>query len=62
MVLGFAELREEHQPPEHIWLNDERLADHFERVRESMKDPNARGMEPIPDWEQNELTKDIKRK
>jgi hypothetical protein len=55
------EMQEKDQPPEAIWLNDELLTEHFERVRNSYSLPA--GSEPVPPaggLDQNELTKGLR--
>lgn len=60
-VLGWLELEEDERPPERIWLDNQALADHFERLNEKRKS-KASGMEPIEVDDsapmlQNEITK-----
>lgn len=54
------EMSDEDQPPERIWLDDEALADHFERVRERYRSGSSSDREEVPDLEQNELTKGLR--
>lgn len=57
-------MKEEDQPPEHIWLNAEALNQHFDDVMERYRSPNTSGSEPVPDpadFQQNELTKGLRR-
>jgi hypothetical protein len=52
-------MTDEYRPPEEIWLDDEALADHFESVKDRMKNPSSGGgdWEDIPGpGEQNEFT------
>jgi len=56
-------MREEDQPAEHLWLDDDAIREHFERVKERWA-AGASGMEPIEDpgsMEQNETTKHLRR-
>jgi hypothetical protein len=65
MVLGWFELPDEDQPPQEIWLDDEKLAAHFEKVRDRYRSASGNsGMESVPqaDLPQNELTASFKRK
>lgn len=52
---------EKDQPPEEIWLNPEALQEHFEQVKASYSSGNS-DREEVPDLEQNELTRGIKRR
>lgn len=55
-------MREEDQPPEHIWLNPEALESHFEWVKEKYRS-KSEGVETVPDpggWDQNEMTKGLR--
>ncbi len=62
MVLSWFELLDEDRPPERIWLDDEALEEHFERVDERRKS-GSRGTEEVPDAEltRNELTADFRK-
>ncbi len=53
---------EEDRPPEHIWLLDERIAEHFDHIAEKRKYMFS-GQEAVPqaDVTQNELTAEIRR-
>lgn len=55
-------MREEDQPPEHIWLDDEAVTEHFARVKERWASGSS-GMEPIEEvpLEQNETTRGLRR-
>ena len=56
-------MREEDQPPEHIWLDDEALSEHFRRVKERYA-AGSHGMESVEDpgpMEQNEKTRHLRR-
>lgn len=57
-VLRWMELREEDQPLPEIWLDDEALAEHFERVRAKYATDRDDG-EDVGDMVENELTKGI---
>jgi len=61
MILGFFELPKDEQPPDEIWLNDEEIAAHFERIDEA-RDARVQGMEPIDETPlvQNELTRTLR--
>lgn len=60
--LTFEELPKKDQPPKKIWLDNEKLNEHFERVRRDREEGNKEGIEgPIDDPVQNDLTKGIKR-
>lgn len=37
MVLGFGEMLEEDRPPESVWMDDPKLIEHFEQVKERRK-------------------------
>lgn len=56
-------MRREDQPPDHIWLDSEALAMHFERLdAKYSSDSQGAGVEDIPaDLEQNELTRGLRR-
>lgn len=60
-VLGWCEMREEDQPPEKIWLDDDALNEHFTAVKERYSSGSA--MESIDDepMEQNLLTKKLRK-
>lgn len=47
-VLSWMELPDEDQPPPSIWLNDEALDSHFEKVKERYKAGASGGMEEVP--------------
>lgn len=57
-------MREEDQPPEAIWLNDDKLNAHFEQVSNRYR--SGSGTEAVPDpggqYEQNELTAHLKKR
>jgi hypothetical protein len=55
-------MREEDQPPESIYLDDEALSEHFDRVREkySSSSTDREPIEQVP-LEQNEATKGLRR-
>lgn len=60
MVMGWFEMTEEDRPERSIWLDDEALEEHFERVNDRYK--TKRGSEPIPEFDEpNQLTKDIRK-
>lgn len=61
-VLAWLEMAEEDQPPESIWLNDEELNEHFERVKRRYQD-KASGMETVPeaDMQDNEFVQRLMR-
>jgi len=44
-------------PPEEIWGNDDRLIKWFEDIKVRRANPDNSRMEPIPDMQENELTK-----
>lgn len=56
------EMRDEDAPPEEMWLDQEALNDWFLRLKE--KYSSNSGREPIEqvDLDQNELTRDLKRR
>jgi pimeloyl-ACP methyl ester carboxylesterase len=57
-VLGYFEIpNEEDQPPELIWGNDDRLIAWFDEVKFRRQNPDNSRMEPIPDMQQNDLSK-----
>lgn len=63
-ILSYFELPDDDRPPERIWLDDEALEHHFEKVQEQRRNPRDSGMEDIPEsgpLDQNELTRDFKR-
>lgn len=64
MVLSFGELPDDERPPERIWLDDEALSAHWERVEAARKHKYG-GTEAVPaaegQLEQNELTAGFKR-
>ncbi len=51
------------QPPEAIWLNDQAITEHFDRVKARYESGMADDMEEVPQapLEQNELTKGLTR-
>lgn len=53
---------EKDQPPESIWLNDEALQLHFERVKASYSSGSTDALEEVPQapLSQNELTKGLR--
>ncbi len=53
-------MREEDQPPQRIWLNDEELADHFERIRAKYASKDDTEAVPQAPLEQNELTRGLR--
>lgn len=58
------ELPDEDRPNERIWLDDDALAQHFERVQERYRSGGSGGSsdwEAIPEFEQNELTAAFRR-
>lgn len=56
-------MREEDAPPARIWLNNEALNLHFERVKERYKSGNPATEDSDPgDFDQNELTRDLRRR
>lgn len=67
MVLSFGEVPDDEQPPERIWLDDEALVSHWERVEEARAaryGGKSSGTEPVPQaapMQQNELTAGFKR-
>jgi hypothetical protein len=62
-VLGWFELSEEDRPPKNIWLDDEGLEEHFERVNNRYRDKSgSTSVETVPDIdEQNEVTRGLKK-
>ena len=54
-------MKEEDQPPEHIWLDQEALNAHFESVMDRYRSPDGNESVPDPDFEQNELTRGLRR-
>lgn len=56
-------MTDEQRPPQEIWLDDEALNDHFDSVKSRMRTGGASddGWEDIP-TQQNEFTRDLKRK
>lgn len=52
---------EKDRPPESIWLNDDALTEHFERVKESYGSTSADDMDDVVPLSQNELTKGLTR-
>jgi hypothetical protein len=64
-VLAWHELPEEDIPPQHLWLDDEAINEHFEKVRDrraSGSGPADLESVPQPDLEQNELTAQYRKK
>lgn len=53
-------MRKEDQPPERIWLNDEAIAAHFERIHEKYSTGSGTEMVEVADLDQNELTKGLR--
>lgn len=62
MVIGFQEMREEDQPPEDIWLDQEALNDHFQRLKEKYSSNSGGEPMQLVDLDQNEMTRDLKRR
>lgn len=58
MVIGFWEMRPEDQPPQHLWLDDEGLSEHLERISERRR--SGAEWSEVPDLEQNELTRGLR--
>lgn len=56
------ELPDEDRPPEGIWLDSEAVSEHFEGVRQrySSGKGGSGGQEPVPQLDQNELTRDLR--
>lgn len=49
------------QPPEAIWLDDEALSEHFQRVRERYASPSGTSTaDDVAPLEQNELTRGLR--
>lgn len=64
-MLGWHELPEEDIPPQHLWLDDEAITEHFERVRERRTSGHSTSdleSVPQPELEQNELTAQYRKK
>jgi hypothetical protein len=66
-VLGWAEMSEDDQPPEHIWMDDEALIEHFDGVREKYRSKSSgdASWESVPagdDVIDNEFMKDLRRR
>lgn len=53
-------MQDEDRPPEHIWLNDEAVNEHFERLKARYAKPGSAGDEVVP-MDQNEFTRDLKK-
>lgn len=53
---------EKDQPPRRIWLDDEELEAHFDRLREKYgrDSDDDRNWEDVPQFEENELTKGLR--
>ena len=49
------------QPPPEIWLNDEAIAEHFDRVTASYENPSGSDDGDAEPLQQNELTKGLRR-
>jgi hypothetical protein len=60
--LSFFELPTEQQPPEEIWLNDEALSAHFEAIRQEQQAKAGNETIEVPDMEENELTRGLRRR
>lgn len=59
IFLGFEEMAVEDRPPRKIWMDDEKLVSHFERLREKRKteaEGNTVSSEPM---EENSLAKEM---
>lgn len=61
MVLGFSELQKEDRPPREMWLDDEALAEHFDRL-ERKHESGGGGSGEDHELLQNELTRDLRRR
>lgn len=50
-VLSWMEMPDEDQPPEHMWMNDKMIGDHFDLVRQRYKEKysGGDGMESVPE-------------
>lgn len=55
------EMTEDDRPPERLWLDDEGLSDHFKKVREKYSNGSS-NTEQVPDLEQNEITRELRRR
>ena len=55
------EMTEEDQPPEEIWLDGERLAAHFEAVREKYQSRASGSEVAQEDMTENEAVKGLRR-
>jgi hypothetical protein len=42
------EMPTDDQPPEEIWLDDEAISDHFDRLREKYASGNSEGWQSVP--------------
>ena len=56
------EMRDEDAPSEDIWLDQEALNDHFLRLKEKYSSPSGSQPMELVDLDQNEMTRDLKRR
>ena len=52
-------MSEQDRPAEAIWLDDDALNEHFERVKARYSSGSSDGEDAVP-MQQNELTRDLK--
>lgn len=60
MILSFSQLPHKDRPPREIWCDSEALSAHFEMVNDRYGNGGADSSSA--DLEQNELTRDLKKK
>ncbi len=60
MILGFYELPDKDRPDESIYLSAEKINEHFERL--NLTASSGQSWEEVPQVEDNEYTKDLRRR
>lgn len=58
MVLGFAEMLDDDRPDKDIWLNDDKLVEHFEQLKAKRAEQASGGTED-EDWDRWEEGDDV---
>lgn len=53
MVLSFGEMLEKEAPKPEIWLDDDALHNHFERLKEKRRQEGADADDDNQEWEEN---------
>lgn len=59
IYLGFEEMPQEDRPPRKIWLDDKRLVEHFDRLKEKRKAEAGGDSVPSEPMQENSLAKEM---